>query len=127
MKMAIECRPRATISHGSAVKPDPDFFSKNTKQWLQLLDVRDLSIRSVTVNGKVVDFRIAPNSYTFFGSKMTIYLPNDVQHDGSHLYAFAPFIVAEFSRDCFAIKHFTLSGALPYSTAPHLRQQLCSG
>lgn len=50
-----------------------------------LLDVRDLSIRSVTVNGKVVDFRIAPNSYTFFGSKMTIYLPNDVQHDGSHL------------------------------------------
>lgn len=50
-----------------------------------LLDVRDLSIRSVTVNGKVVDFRIAPNSYTFFGSKMTIYLPNDVQHEGSHL------------------------------------------
>ncbi|WKY04326.1 hypothetical protein Q1695_005378 [Nippostrongylus brasiliensis] len=50
-----------------------------------MLDVRDLSIRSVTVNGKVVDFRIAPNSYTFFGSKMTIYLPNDAQGDGERL------------------------------------------
>ncbi|KAK5974670.1 Leukotriene A-4 hydrolase [Trichostrongylus colubriformis] len=50
-----------------------------------LLDVRDLSIRSVTVNGKVVDFRIAPNAYTFFGSKMTIYLPHDMQKDGHRL------------------------------------------
>nr|CDJ90849.1 Peptidase M1 domain containing protein [Haemonchus contortus] len=50
-----------------------------------LLDVRDLSIRSVTVDGKVVDFRIAPNAYTFFGSKMTVYLPKDVQEDGGRL------------------------------------------
>ncbi|PIO53399.1 hypothetical protein TELCIR_25267, partial [Teladorsagia circumcincta] len=50
-----------------------------------VLDVRDLSIRSVTVNGKVVEFRIAPNVYTFFGSKMTVHLPKDVQEDGARL------------------------------------------
>ncbi|CAJ0601309.1 unnamed protein product [Cylicocyclus nassatus] len=50
-----------------------------------LLDVRDLSIRSVTVNGKIVDFRIAPNVYTFFGSKMTIYLPLEFQEEGREL------------------------------------------
>ncbi|KHJ89462.1 peptidase family M1 [Oesophagostomum dentatum] len=50
-----------------------------------LLDVRDLSIRSITVNGKVVDYRIAPNVYTFFGSKMTVYLPQEFQEEGREL------------------------------------------
>ncbi|VDL63549.1 unnamed protein product, partial [Nippostrongylus brasiliensis] len=60
-----------------------------------MLDVRDLSIRSVTVNGKVVDFRIAPNSYTFFGSKMTIYLPNDAQGDGERFPFKAPYLFSQ--------------------------------
>ncbi|CAB3406854.1 unnamed protein product [Caenorhabditis bovis] len=46
------------------------------------LDVRDLSIRSVSINGIDCDFRIAPNTYTFFGSKMTVYLPQDCQKEG---------------------------------------------
>ncbi|CAJ0572472.1 unnamed protein product, partial [Mesorhabditis spiculigera] len=49
------------------------------------LDVRDLSIRSVTVCGKNADFRIAPNVYTFFGSRMKIYLPVDCQREGQEL------------------------------------------
>ncbi|CAI4227985.1 unnamed protein product [Auanema sp. JU1783] len=50
-----------------------------------LLDVRDLSIRSVSVNQKDADYRIAPNVYTFFGSKMTIYIPSEFQKEGSEL------------------------------------------
>ncbi|EGT36415.1 hypothetical protein CAEBREN_08718 [Caenorhabditis brenneri] len=50
-----------------------------------VLDVRDLSIRSVSINGVDCDFRIAPNVYTFFGSKMTIYLPQQFQKAGNIL------------------------------------------
>ncbi|CAD6194533.1 unnamed protein product [Caenorhabditis auriculariae] len=50
-----------------------------------LLDVRDLSIRSVSINGSDCDFRIAPNVYTFFGSKMTVYIPPDFQKEGAKL------------------------------------------
>ncbi|PAV65582.1 hypothetical protein WR25_12284 isoform A [Diploscapter pachys] len=46
------------------------------------LDVRDLAIRSVSINGKDCDYRIAPSVYTFFGSKMKIYIPNELQKEG---------------------------------------------
>uniref|UniRef100_A0A914WI42 Uncharacterized protein n=1 Tax=Plectus sambesii TaxID=2011161 RepID=A0A914WI42_9BILA len=49
------------------------------------LDVRDLAIQSVIVNGTEVKFRIAPNVYTFFGSKMKIYLPVTLNKKGEKL------------------------------------------
>lgn len=53
----------------------------------KLLDIRDLSIRSVIVDGAEVEFRIAPNSYTFFGSKLCVYLPEDKRRAGSEMSA----------------------------------------
>ncbi|ETN83219.1 peptidase family M1 [Necator americanus] len=79
-----------------------------------LLDVRELSIRSVTVNGTVVDYRIAPNVYTFFGSKMTIYLPIEFQEEGREL------LVAKFvhlARFLNSIQYFR-SVIVIYSTSP---------
>uniref|UniRef100_A0A8R1HMI0 Leuk-A4-hydro_C domain-containing protein n=1 Tax=Caenorhabditis japonica TaxID=281687 RepID=A0A8R1HMI0_CAEJA len=62
-------------------KRDPCSAANNN----EILDVRDLSIRSVSINGTDCDFRIAPNVYTFFGSKMTVYLPPQFQSAGNIL------------------------------------------
>lgn len=52
-----------------------------------MLDVRDLAIRSVTVNDIECEYRILPNPYTFFGSRMTIHLPEDMREMGRDLSA----------------------------------------
>ncbi|GMR45560.1 hypothetical protein PMAYCL1PPCAC_15755, partial [Pristionchus mayeri] len=50
-----------------------------------ILDARDLSIRTVTVGGTEVEFRIIPNSYTSFGSKLWICLPEGKNRAGAEL------------------------------------------
>ncbi|KAK6748267.1 hypothetical protein RB195_001103 [Necator americanus] len=84
-----------------------------------LLDVRELSIRSVTVNGTVVDYRIAPNVYTFFGSKMTIYLPIEFQEEGREL---SVIVIYSTSPDATALQWMKKEQTAD-KTAPYLFSQ----
>ncbi|VDM41800.1 unnamed protein product [Toxocara canis] len=52
---------------------------------VEYLDVKELAISSVSINGTEVKYRVSPNSYTFFGSTLKIYLPKDITKTRSDL------------------------------------------
>ncbi|GMT24383.1 hypothetical protein PFISCL1PPCAC_15680 [Pristionchus fissidentatus] len=79
------------------------------------LDIRDLSIRSINVDGIDVEFRIAPNSYTFFGSKLCVYLPEDKSTAGTEIVMHISYTTSnEASALQWLKKEQTTDGKAPY-------------
>ncbi|GMT02883.1 hypothetical protein PENTCL1PPCAC_25057, partial [Pristionchus entomophagus] len=79
------------------------------------LDIRDLSIRSITIDGTEVQFTISPNSHAFFGSTLCVSLPEEKSRAGSEIVIHISYSTSnEASALQWLTKEQTTDGKAPY-------------